>query len=92
MHWAGGMCIPACTGQGGVCIPASTGQGGVCQGGLPKGGVCPGGGGVCPESGVVWGVYARGDVADTPPVNRMTDRCKNNTLRTVKINNILTKR
>ena len=33
MHWAGGVCIPACTGQGCVCIPACAGQAGC----LPRG-------------------------------------------------------
>ena len=83
MHWVG--CIPECTGHGGclpegVCPGGMSAQGSVCLGGFCLGDFCPGGvclGGVCP-----------GAVADTPgtrgrqppPVNRMTDRCKNITL------------
>ena len=80
MHWAGGMCIPACTGQRGVCIPACTGWGGVCPGVSSQGGVCPGG--VCIPACTE---------ADTPLWTEwLTDRCKNITfphlrLRTVKI-------
>ena len=57
--------------------------------------VCSGGGGLLLGGGLLWGVSALGGVhsgggvgipacteADTPPVNRMTDRCKNITLAT----------
>ena len=74
------------SGYGGVCPGAvCPWGGGVCPGGLPiGGGVCPGGclpkGGVCP-----WGCLPRGCIpacngAETSPVNRITDRCKNITL------------
>ena len=57
---------------GGVCVSqhALGRSGGFSPGGLPGGvsaqGGCLSGGGVC--------------VADSPPVNRITDRCKNITL------------
>ena len=61
MHWAGGVCIPACTGQGG-CIPACTGQGGVSQHALDRGVclgcVCPGG--CLPGDICLGGVSSRG--------------------------------
>ena len=70
MHWAGGVSISACTGRGGVCLH----RGGVCQEGSAQGGVCLGGvsaqGGLYPS--MHWG--------SPPPVDRMTDRCKNITL------------
>ena len=47
MHWARGVCIPACTGQG-VCISVYTGQGGVSA----EGGVCPGEGRCLPGEGM----------------------------------------
>ena len=75
-------------------------SGGVClvQGGLPGPGGCLPGGGVCP----VWGVSAWCGVclvrgvggipacteAD-PPVNRMTDRCKNITLATTSLRPVI---
>ena len=125
MHWAGGVCVPACTAQWclsrvvsaqgvsaqgdvcpgrgvcpGVCLPKGMclPRGGVCQevsaqgsvclgvclprGCLPRGpcpwSVCPGG---CLPKGVsTKGVSARGCVWQTPPMNRMTDKCKNITL------------
>ena len=42
-------------------------------------GVCPGGGGCLPKGGT-GAVYLGGGVCQTPPVDRMTDRCKNITL------------
>ena len=51
--WAGGVCIPACTGQGGVSQHA------LGRWRLPRG-VCPGVGGICPGGSV------RGCVTDTP--------------------------
>ena len=73
---------------GGVCFPGGFFPGGVCV--LPRGasrGVClPGG---CFPGGLV----SKHALRQTPPVNRMTDRCKNITfatsLGTVKINNML---
>ena len=60
----------------GRCLP----RGGVCPAVCPGGG-CPGG--VCPWGGLPRGVSTQcllGDVCQTPPVNRITDRCKNITL------------
>ena len=62
---------------GGGCLP-----GGVSaqRGCLPRGGVCPG---VCLPGGVSAqgaGVSAGVCLADTPPVDRMTDPCENITL------------
>ena len=59
-----GGCLP------GVC-PA-----GVCPGGCLPGGQCLLGGAVSTQG---WGVWP-GGVCQTPPVNRMTDACKNITL------------
>ena len=67
--------------RGAVCIPACTG--GISQHALGRGmypsmhwaGCLPGVGGVCP------GGVSPGSETDTPPVNRMTDRCKNITFR-----------
>ena len=79
--------IPACTGQGvyssnhwvgGIYLGGElSAQGGVC----PRGGVCPGVC-VCPGGCLpgVCDIHPPGSEADTPPVNRMTDRCKNITL------------
>ena len=78
------MSIPACTGQG-VGIPECTGQGGVSKHALDRGvsaqwGVCPGAG-VFPGQGVCQGgVYPNMHWDRHPPVDRMTDRCKNITL------------
>ena len=76
MHLAGaGMCVSQhALGRGGVC----PGGGGVCPGGwcLPRGVVSARGGGrICSGvySSMHWGKHP-------PPVNRMTDRCKNITL------------
>ena len=57
---------------GEVPDPGGAWSGGVCsEGCLVQGGSAPGGGG--------WW-YPSMPEADTPPVNRMTDRCKNITL------------
>ena len=69
MHWAGGVSISACTGRGG-CLH----RGGVCQEGSAQGGVCLGGG-CLPR-----GVCIPACTGAAPPVDRMTDRCKNITL------------
>ena len=82
----GDVCIPACTGQGSVF------PGGVYPGVSAQGDFCPGGcclgGGVCLR-GVYPGVSAQGCLPGgclplvlgvcgrNPPLNRMTDRCKN---------------
>ena len=63
-------CIPAgCAPSTGVAILVG---GGVCLEGCLPGGLC-----VCPGGG---GVPAQGVVLETPPVNRITERCKNITL------------
>ena len=61
--------IPACTAQGGVCPGVSAW--GVCPAVFCPGGCLRGGGVADPP----------GPEADTLPVDRMTDRCKNITLR-----------
>ena len=71
---------------GGGCLPRGvSAPGGVCsQGGLLPGGVCSWGGvsawGVsAPGGSALGGVCSRGGVR-YPPVNRITDACKNITL------------
>ena len=59
MHWAGGVCIPARTGQGGVCLPRGVlPKGGRClpRGCLPRRGVPAQRGCVCPGGVSVWWV------------------------------------
>ena len=68
-----------------MCIPACTGQGV-----SARGCVCPGG--CLPEGCLPGGVYPDMHWSRHPPVDRMTDRCKNITipqlrLQTVKISN-----
>ena len=95
----GGVCSWGVSALGGVSAPggvcsggclllgvSASGGGGVCSGGcLLQGGSALGG--VCS-----WGVSAQGGCGipactevDTPPVNRMTDRCKNITLATTSL-------
>ena len=73
-------CVPSATVafSGGVCL------GGVCPGRcLPReGGVYPGG--VCPRC-LPRGGCLRGGLEYTPPVNRMTDRCKNITFPQLRL-------
>ena len=82
-----------CPGEGisvqGVCV-----QGGLCPGGFfVQGGLCPGEvsvqgrslprGGLCPWGSLFGGVSVQGGLPDRdppPPVNRITDTCKNITL------------
>ena len=84
-HLVPGVSAPGCVCLGGVCSGGCLLQGVVCSGGcllwgvsgsrgcLLQGGVCSGGGiPGCTE-------------ADTPPVNRMIDRCKNITLATTSL-------
>ena len=88
-HAPGRMCIPACTGQkgvsarvGGVCLWGVC-PGGCLPGGVRLGGVCPWGclpGSVCPGGVYRGGGCLPGGGGRQPPVDRMTDRCKNITL------------
>ena len=76
----GGVCFPGCVLFGGV-LP---GRGSVwfLGGCVLPGGVCFPGGGVC-RGGVPPGVVlSQHALRQTPPVNRMTDRCKNITFAT----------
>ena len=72
---SGGCLLWGVCSWGGVVLP-----GGVCSGGCAPGGVCSCGGGVCSGGS---GIPACTE-AD-PPVNRMTDRCKNITLATTSL-------
>ena len=78
--WSGGVCV---SGQGGWC--AWSGGGVVClvPGGVSDPGCVPGlGGGVC-----VWCVPC--GIPPAPPVNRMTNRCKNITLATTSLRPVI---
>ena len=67
-------CLPRGVSAGG-CLPGVSAQGGVCPGVVCLGGCLLRG--VSAPGGVCWGcVY----LLRVPPVNRMTDRCKNITL------------
>ena len=85
----GGVPARRCTCLGGVPTRGVYLLGGTCLGGVPAWRVYLPGGCTCPGGGVVpaWGVVpARGGTCPggtcpgTPPVDRMTDRCKNITL------------
>ena len=65
---------------GGVCSGGVSALGGSALGGLFWGGLL--GGGVCSRGG---GVVSQHALRQTPPVNRMTDRCKNITLATTSL-------
>ena len=69
---------------GGVCSGGVCSRGCLLQGMSTPGGVCSGGcllqGGVCS-----WGWYPSMHWGRHPPVNRMTDRCKNITLATTSL-------
>ena len=68
--------------QGGVCLV----QGGVC---LVRGVCLPGpGGGVCLVPG--GSAWSRGGARRTPPVDRITDTCKNITLATTLLRPVMT--
>ena len=72
--WSGGFSLPG----GGVCLV----QGGSpCRGDLPG----PGGGSPC------WGgvCLVRGACPETPPVDRITDTCKNITLATTSLQPVI---
>ena len=73
---------------------------GVCLGVSTWGGVCPGGEGGLPEEFLrqgclcrgesVWGVYTPIACRDTPPpMNRMTDRCKNITFPQLRLRAVI---
>ena len=76
--WSGGVSAPGGSAPGGCLV-----WGGVCSwGGLLREGVCSQGGCLLP-----------GDVLPQtrcPPVNRMTDRCKNITLATTSLRPVTT--
>ena len=79
----GGLCFPWGCFPGGVCFPGVCASRGVC---FPGEGVCfPGEGGVLPGGypSIHWG-------RSPPPVNRMTDRCKNITLATTSLRPVKT--
>ena len=83
-----------CTGRS-LTVCRSLLPGGGCL--LPEGGVYSGegvysGGGVCSQGGVCsWGVVSQHALRQTPPppVNRMTDRCKNITLKTTSMRPVI---
>ena len=99
--FSGGLCFlgRGCVSQGGVLPGGCASEGYVLpRGCAPWGGGCASQGGVLPRGDVLprgWWCASRGGVVSqhalrqTPPVNRMTDRCKNITfatsLQTVKI-------
>ena len=85
-------CIPAtCRPYAGVCFPGGSGLGGVCSQGVSGqgGGVCSWGG-VWSEVGclLLGGGIPACTEAD-PPVNRMTDKCKNITLATTSLRPVI---
>ena len=85
MSAPGGSLLRGVSAREGVCSGVSA-PGGLCSGGclLWGGGVCSGGcapGGVCSRGGGGIPVCTEAD----PPVNRMTDRCKNITLATTSL-------
>ena len=67
--------------SGGVSTP-----GGVCSWGVSAPGRCLLWGGVCSGGCLLWEVVSQHALRQTlPPVNRMTDRCKNITLATTSL-------
>ena len=85
------MCLPGgCAYQGGVPTRGVYLSGGVpARGGACRGGSVPAQGGCVPARGglLLGGVPAGGCL---PPVNRMTDRCKNITLATTSLRPVKT--
>ena len=89
----GGMCLL----PGGFCSGGVSAPGGVCSWGCllpggvsaPRGGVCSGGCLLPRGSAPRGGWYPAFTKADTPPVNRMTDRCKNITLATTSLRQVI---
>ena len=89
----GGVCSGRCLHWGGVCLGVSAPGGGSAPGGMSA----PGGvylGGVCSRGAcLLWGVWYpsmhRGR-HPPPPVNRMTNRCKNHTSATTSLRPVIT--
>ena len=82
------MLESASHGGGGCLLPGGSAPGG-CLPGL--GGCLPGPGGWCLLLGGAWsggGIPACTE-AEPPPVNRMTDRCKNITLATTSLRPVI---
>ena len=85
----GGCLLPGVSALGGLLRGVSVLGRGSAPGGMSAPGVCLLWGGVCSRGCLIWGVSAPGGVSalgcgipactkvDTPPVNRMTNRCKN---------------
>ena len=82
----GGVCS-----GGGCLLPGEGGllRGAIClQGVSDPGGVCSGGG--CSRGCLTRGGLLQGGLPQThPPVNRMTDRCKNITLATTSLRPVI---
>ena len=85
----GGVCswVGVCLWSGGCLFQgvSASGLGGVCSRGVSApwgvwGGVCSGGVCLWSRGGLLLGVYPCMHWGRPPPVNRMTDRCKNITL------------
>ena len=71
------VCWSLLPGEGGVCSGGGAWSGGICSGGVCSVGVCSRGGiPACIE-------------AEPPPVNRMTNRCKNITLATTSLRPVI---
>ena len=90
----GGVCFGGVvSAPGGMSVRGSVCSWGVCLGGsLLPGGVCSGG--ICSQgvSTLLWGgVVSQHALRQTPhpPVNRMTDRCKNITLATTSLRPVI---
>ena len=74
---------------GGLPGPGGSAWSGGC---LPGGGVCPVWGGVCQVGGSAWSggwVVSQHALRQTPPVNGMTDGCKNITLATTSLRPVI---
>ena len=81
----GFVCSGGCLLQGGVCSGVWGGWEGVWSWGVsgPRGSTL---GGICSGGCLLWGVwYPSINWCRHPPVNRMTDRCKNITLATTSL-------
>ena len=87
--WSGGLVLGGLPGPGGVCLVQGGGlvPGGVC---LVPGGSAWSGGGVCLVPGGC-GIPACTEADPPPPVNRMTNRCKNITLARTSLRPVMNK-